>query len=47
MPLELDERDAPGLEVDQVHVLAGLRGLGVWPHRLQGCRIPAANPVGE
>ncbi len=41
------ERDTPGFRVDTVYRLLGLRGLGVGAYSLHGCRVPAANLVGE
>ncbi len=41
------ERDFQGFEVEKVYSLLGLRGLGVGAYRLQGCRVPASNLVGE
>ncbi len=41
------ERRFPGFALDKVYSLLGLRGLGVGAYRLEGCRVPGANLVGE
>ena len=52
MWVELDEREAARFEAarfeaDRVHDALGLQSLGVGSRRLQGCRVAAANLVGE